>query len=110
MGEFLRVDAVILVFAAVNGSDIEGMGQDEAQARLQAGISQPVPTEHAFAAHRKAVPVGLDQLEEKGEVVVFDVGVDELFTLAIHDADIHLVGVQIDSAVELGGGGVILHS
>jgi tetrahydrodipicolinate N-succinyltransferase len=30
--------------------------------------------------------------------------------LAVHDADIHLSCVQIDSAVELGGGCIILHS
>jgi len=40
------------------------------------------------------VPVGLDELEKKGEVVVFDIGVDELLALAIHDADVHLAGVQ----------------
>jgi len=96
MREFLGVDPVIFVFAAVNGSDIEGMGQDEAQARFLAGIGQPVPAEHAFATHRQAVPVGLDQLKEKGEVVVFDIGVHELFALAIHDADVHLARMQID--------------
>ena len=72
------------------GSYIEGMGQDEAQARLLAGIGQPVPAEHAFAAHCQAVLVRLDQLEEEGEVVVFAIGVHELFALPIHDADIHL--------------------
>jgi hypothetical protein len=29
--------------------------------------------------------------------------------LAIHDADVHLARVQIDSAIVLGSGGVILH-
>ena len=35
---------------------------------------------------------------------------EEDFALAIHKADVHLAGVQINSAVELGGGGVILHN
>jgi hypothetical protein len=50
-----------------------------------------------------------NQFEEEVEVVVFDVGVDEFLAVPIHDADIHLAGVQVDSAVELCGGGVILH-
>jgi hypothetical protein len=35
--------------------------------------------------------------------------VNEFFALAIHDADVHLTRVEIDSAVELSGGSVILH-
>jgi hypothetical protein len=54
--------------------------------------------------------VGLDELEEELEVVVPDVGVDQLLAVAIHEADVHLVGMEVDSAVELGGGGVILHN
>ena len=54
--------------------------------------------------------VRLDEFEKKAEVVVFDVGVDQLLALPIHDADVHLARMQIDSAVELGGGGVILHT
>ena len=69
-----------------------------------------IPAEHAFAAHCQAVLVRLDQLEEVLEVIVFDVGVDQFFALAIHQADVHLAGVQIDSTVELGGGGAILHT
>jgi hypothetical protein len=54
--------------------------------------------------------IGGDQLEEIIEVVVFDVGVDQLFALAIHDADVHLARMQIDSAIELCGRCVVLHS
>jgi hypothetical protein len=53
--------------------------------------------------------VRLDEPEEEVEVIVFDVGVDQLFALAIHDADIHLARVEVDSAVELRGGGVVFH-
>jgi len=35
--------------------------------------------------------------------------VDELVAVPIHEADIHLAGVKVDSAVELGGGGVVFH-
>src|SRR5436309_939776 len=108
--EFFGVDPVVLVFAAVNGSDVEGVGQDKAQAGGLAGIGQPVPPEHALTADGETVLVGLDELEEVLEVVVLDVGVDQLFALPIHDADVHLARMQIDSAVELGRGGVILHN
>ena len=53
--------------------------------------------------------IGRNQFEEERKVVVFDVGVDELLAVPVHDADIHLAGMEIDSAVELCGGGVILH-
>ena len=35
---------------------------------------------------------------------------DQLLTRPVHDADVHLVGVQINSAVELCGGTVIFHT
>ena len=66
--------------------------------------------EHALATDREALFVGLDELEEVSEVIVLDVGVDQFFALPIHEADLHLAGVQIDSAVEFGRGGIILHS
>ena len=84
--------------------------QDEGEAGGLAGIGQPVPTEHALAANGQVVPVGLDQLQEEGEVVVFDIGVDQLFALAIHDADVHLARMQIDSAVVFSGGCIIFHN
>ena len=107
VGNLFGVDAVVLVFAAVDGFEVEGMGQDEGQAGGLAGIGQPVPAEHAFGADGQVMLVGLDELEEELEVVVPDVGVDQLLALAIHEADVHLVGMEVDSAVELGGGGVM---
>src|SRR6266496_548983 len=70
----------------------------------------PMPAEHAFATHREAVLVRRDELQEQVEVVVADVGVDQFLALAVHDADVHLARMEIDSAVELGRGGVILHT
>jgi hypothetical protein len=110
VSQFLRIDAVVLVFAAVDEMNIERMGQDKGQARALAGIRQPVPAEHAFAAHRQVVLVRLDQLEEIFEVIVQDVGVDQLLALAIHDADVHLPCMQIDSAVVFSGGCIIFHN
>jgi hypothetical protein len=82
------------------------------------------------------VSVRLDELEEVGEVVVQNIGMDQFFALPVHDADVHLVRVQIDgllrarsvglaafawgksfsplperlkSAVVFGGGGIVFH-
>ena len=54
--------------------------------------------------------IGLDELEEVVEVVMADVGVDQLLTLPIHEADVHGAGMQIDSAVELCGGLMEFHN
>ena len=70
MGEFLGVDAVILVFAAVDGAHVEGMGEDEGEAGFLAGVAEPVPVEHALAADGQVVAVGGDEFEEELEVVV----------------------------------------
>ena len=110
MGDLLGVNAVVLVFAAVNGLEVERVGQDELDAGVGTGIGQPIPAEHALGADGQVVAIGRDEFEEISEVIVFNVGVDELFAVAVQHADIHLAGVQINSAVELGGGGVILHS
>ena len=44
------------------------------------------------------------------EVVVLNVGVDELVAGTVGEADVHLAGVEVDSAIELCGGSVILHN
>jgi len=100
--EFFRVDAVVLVFASVNGPDVERVSQDEGEAGGLAGIGQPVPPEQALTADGEAVLVRLDEFEEVSEVVVLDVGVDQLLALAIHEADVHLAGMEIDSAIVFG--------
>ena len=110
VGEFFGIDAVVFVFAAMNGFDIKGVGQHEGQTGGLAGIGQPIPAEHAFGADGEVVAIRLDELEEEVEIVVSDVGVDEFLAVPIHEADVHLVGVEVDSAVELCGGGVILHN
>jgi len=109
MGDLLGINAVVLVLAAVNGFEVERVGEHEVDASLGTGVGQPIPAEHAFGADRQIVAIGRDEFEEIGEVIVFDVGVDELFAVAVQDADVHLACVQINSAVEFSGGGVILH-
>src|SRR6266853_1676531 len=109
MSELLGVDPVVLVLATVNEMDVKSVGQNKSQAGSLAGVGEPIPAEHAFRTDRQVMLIGRDELEEIVEVVVSDVGVEEFFALAIHDANVHLTSVQIDSAVELRGGSIILH-
>ena len=110
VSEFFGVHPVVLVFAAVDGFDIERVGQNEAQAGGLASIGQPIPAEHAFATDGQVVFVSSDELKEEFEIVVLDVGVDQFLALAVHEADVHLVGMKVYSAIELCGGTVILHN
>jgi len=55
------------------------------------------------------VAIRLDELEEVSKVIVPDVGVNQFVAVPIHDADVHLAGMEVDSAVEFGGRGVVLH-
>ena len=66
------------------------MGENEFESGLFAGIGEPVPAEEAFATDGDVVTPRGDLLEEESEVVIFDVHVQELVALRIHDADIHL--------------------
>jgi len=109
VGQFLAVDAVVLVLAAVDSFHIQRVSEDEGQAGFLTGIGEPVPIERALAADGQGMAVRFDEFEEVIEVVTVDVGMDQFVSLAVHQADVHLSGMQIDSAVELCGGCVILH-
>ena len=110
VGDLFGIDAVVLVFAAVNGAQIERVSEHESEIGFVAGIGQPEPAEHAFAADGEVVAVRSDEFEEEFEVIVADIGMDEDFAGTVHEADVHLTGMEIDSAVEFRGGGIILHS
>src|SRR5208283_1018204 len=75
--QFFGVNAVVLVFAAMNGFDVKGVGEHEVDVGGLAGIGQPIPAEHAFTADGQVVTIGSDEFEEEREVVVLNVGVDE---------------------------------
>ena len=110
VGEFLGIDAIIFVFAAMDGADVEGVDQDEGDVGGLAGIGEPIPAEHAFGADGQVVAIGGDEFEEEVEVVVANIGVDKDFAGAVHEADVHLAGMEINSAVEFGGRSIIFHT
>ena len=109
MGDLFGVNAIVLVLAAVDAAQVEGVGEDEGEVGLLAGIGEPIPAEHAFAADGQIVAIRLDELEEVVEVVVLDVGMDQLLAPRIHDADVHAACMKIDSAVEFCGGLIEFH-
>jgi hypothetical protein len=74
---------VVLVFAAVDGLEVKGVGEHEVEAGIRTGIGEPIPAEHALGADGQVAAIGRDEFEEIGEVIVLDVGVDELFAGAV---------------------------
>ena len=85
------------------------MSEDKSEVGLRTGVGKPIPTEHTLAADGDVVPVRGDQFEEESEVVSLDVGMAELFAFFVHDADVHLSRMEVNSAVVFGGGCIILH-
>jgi hypothetical protein len=81
VGDLFGVDPVVLVFATVNGFEVKGVSQHKVQAGGLAGIGEPIPAEHALGADGQVMAIGRDKFEKELEVVVFDVGVDELFAV-----------------------------
>lgn len=90
MRQFLRIDPVVLVLAAMDGLQIQRMSQHERNSSIGTGIGKPGPVEGAFADHGQLLPIRLGPLEEVAEVVAFDVGVDQLMALLVHHAHVHL--------------------
>ena len=109
VGQLLRVHPVVLVLAPVDVGQIQRVRQHELDPRRGAGIRQPVPVERAFADDRQGVPVRRRQLQEVPEVVAVDVPVDQDLALEVQDAGVHLVRMQVDSAVVFRRRRVILH-
>lgn len=46
--KLFRIDAIILVLAAVNGAEIERVRQDKSEVGFMTGIGEPESAEHAF--------------------------------------------------------------
>jgi len=93
----------------VDRFEVERVGEDEFETGLFAGIGEPVPAEETFATDGDVVTPRSDLLEEECEVVIFDIHVQELVALHIHDADIHLARVEVDTAVILGCRSIEFH-
>jgi len=96
------------LFVHVVASHMARTGIHRIVVRREARVRQPVPVERALAHHRQVVQVRLRDLQEEGEIIALHVLVHENFPRPVHDAHIHLLRMQIDSAVEFRRRRVIL--
>ena len=77
-------------------------------ASKQASASQYQSKQHS---HRPSDRGGTERpVSGRGEIIAFDVFVNQDVALRIHHADVHLAGMQVDSAVVFRGGVVVPHS
>jgi len=97
-GEFLGVDAVVLGLAAVNGLQVECMGEDEVDPVLDAQVGEPVPTEDALDADDEILAVGCDG-PEKGIARAGDAPVKDDRALMVEDAEVHGPRVKVDPPI-----------
>jgi len=99
-GDLLGVDLVVLALAAVDGPHVERVSENEGDVFFGTEIGQPVPGEHALGADHQIIPVRSDGLEE-GCRFGLDVAMEQDVPFLTEDAQVHFVGVQIDSAIML---------
>jgi len=90
MCQFFRVDPVVLVLAAMNGFDIQGMGQHELNSLCLTRIGKPIPVEGTFTSDSQVMPVWGYLLQEIAEIVALDVCVNQFVAFGIHKAHVHL--------------------
>jgi hypothetical protein len=76
------------------------MAQDGGDVFLHTEISDPVPGEHAFYGHDDVLSERFNGLDEHFSIG-FDVAVEHDFSGAVKDAEIHFLGVKVDSAIIL---------
>jgi hypothetical protein len=96
--DLVRVDLVVLRFAAVNGFHRERVAQNERDAFSGAHVREPVPREHALGGHDQVVTVRRGDIE-KGLRAARHVPMHQHLAGRIEDADVHRLHVEIDSAV-----------
>lgn len=97
-GELFGVDAVVLRLAAVNGLEVECVGEDDVDAVLHTEVGEPVPAEDALDADGEILAVGRDGLKE-GLAPAGDAPVKHDRPVLVEDAKVHGARVQVDPAV-----------
>ena len=94
----MRIDLVVLGFAAVDRLHGQRMAEDEGDALSGTEIREPIPGEHTFDGDDEIVAVGGDGVQERlGRRL--DVAMQEHLAGRIEDAEVHRFHMEIDSAV-----------
>jgi len=63
--DLVRIDAVVLGLAPVNGAHVQGVAKNKPNALALTQVGQPVPGEHALHRHHQIVAEALDCREER---------------------------------------------
>ena len=95
----VAVNLVVLGLATVDRLHVERVPEHEGNVLSGAEIGQPVPCEHAFSADDKSLAIEANRVE-KVVGPTGQVAVNERFARLVDDADVHRLGMQIDTAVE----------
>jgi acetyl-CoA carboxylase biotin carboxyl carrier protein len=98
VGDLEGIDAVVLGLAAVDGLHVEGVAEDEGDPFPPAEVREPVPGEDALGGDDEVFAVGRDGGQE-GLGTAAQVLVEEDLALAIEDAQVHRLRVEVDPAV-----------
>jgi len=92
----------------MDGFHVKGMTQDKGNPFLDTEIGDPVPGEHTFHGDDNVLSIRMNDLEED-LTIGNNISVQPGFSCLIEDAEIHFVGVKVDSAIEFVMFGVESH-
>ena len=87
---------------------VEGMAENEGDVLLDTEIGDPVPGEHAFDSNHDVLTEGSNDTE-KSFLVCVDVLMNPDVATGIEDTDKHILGMQVDAAIEFVLFGVEIH-
>ena len=108
-GDLQRVLFIVLGLAAVDGLHGQRVTEYERELFGLAQIGQPVPVVSGLDAHNEiSSSIGLERLEQILRLRL-EVPMKHNFAIVPHDAHIHPLGVQIDTAVEFVLLGIEVH-
>jgi len=96
--DLVRINFIVFAFAAVDCFHVESVSKNEGNPLAGTQIGDPVPGEHTLDGNHDVLPVGSNDAEESFGICP-DILVDHGFPRAIENADIHLLRVQVDSAI-----------
>ena len=86
-------------FPAVDGFEVQRVAEHEGDLVFVTAIGEPVPVEGAFTTDDHA-GIGFELFEEAIGLSRFKVAVQLLVAVLVDHASVHLIGVEVDSAVE----------
>ena len=99
--QFFGINFIVFDFAAVDRFKVQRVAQDEGNSFSFAQVAQPVPVESRLAADDEAFIERFDLFQKRVGISRVKVSMQSFLAILIDDTGIHLVCVQVDSAIEL---------